>query len=195
VVGLEREEEGVGWNSDEQNWRGERLSCRNDLMVREDMSGWRILTIGALLCVGVALSDCALRPEPPVGKGVIRGIVADSLTGKPLAKASVVLGGEINRRMWQPYGQQPRVVYGSRLGVPTDDSGRFEINNVAAGKYDVTASCFEYGGKRVEGVNIVADSTVKVRFELAPSYLRLDRRIHCEGDSGADTAGRPGSKK
>lgn len=163
--------------------------------MREYTSGWRILAIGALLCVGVVLSNCARRPEPPVGKGVIRGIVTDSLTGKPLANASVVLGRGVSRKFQMSLEYEPRVVYDSRVGVATNDSGQFEIKDVVAGRYDVIVSCFEYDAKRMDSVNIMADSTVEVRFELAPSYLRLDRKIHCEGDSGADTAGQSGSKK
>ena len=153
------------------------------------MPGTRVFVISVLSCIGIVLANCSRKSEPRVGEGVLRGIVTDSLTGNRLAKASVVLGRGVSRKFQMSLEYEPRVVYDSRVGVATNDSGQFEIKDVVAGRYDVIVSCFEYDSKRMDSVNIMADSTVKIRFELAPSYLRLDRRIHCEGDSGsADTA-------
>ena len=72
------------------------------------------------------------RPTTSVGNGVIRGQVVDGVSGAPVARATVrVFAPEVRDR-------SPSVV--------TNDEGRFEIRELPAGKFTVSATKAPYVG-------------------------------------------------
>src|SRR5216684_96666 len=75
--------------------------------------------------------------RPPVdaqaqmtGKASIEGTVVDSLTGQPVRKATVALGGRI------------------RLNAVTDTSGHFAFHLLPAGQYTIRVSNENYPASR-----------------------------------------------
>jgi protocatechuate 3,4-dioxygenase beta subunit len=81
--------------------------------------------------------DNARRNEEPRGTAVIRGVVVAADTGGPIRRAQVRVSGQGD---------------GSRLAT-TDAQGRFEVRDLPAGRYTVSASkggfvSLQYGQKR-----------------------------------------------
>ncbi len=81
----------------------------------------------AVLCLPVIAQKAA---PPPVKTAAVKGIVTNSVTGQPVARAHVVINGSSSR------------VYGA---ITTSD-GRFSMLAVPPGTYSVTASCRGYQG-------------------------------------------------
>ncbi len=84
-------------------------------------------------------------------QGVMRGIVVDSLTSKPLVGANVFL-------------------IGTSLGNATNLEGEYSITTIPAGAYNVKISYIGYKSKTV-GINIKKDETLQLNFELTPDVI------------------------
>lgn len=67
-------------------------------------------------------------------------------------------------------------IEGTRLGSLTDASGHFSLYNVPTGKHKVTASSVGYQSQTLE-VEVVADKTVEIKFDLSPSMLEIDEVV------------------
>ncbi len=89
----------------------------------------------------------ALRALYAVNGGQVVGVVTSAVTGDPISKALVVANG--------PFGE---------LSTHADDQGRYRLH-LTAGPYIITASTFWYQEKP-QGVEVVADKTEKVNFQL-----------------------------
>jgi len=103
----------------------------------------------------IALSVVLLSPLLYAGTtGKIVGVVKDKETGERLMGVTVI-------------------VVGTTLGAATDVNGEFFINNVPVGTYTVQASMVGYQSVRVENVQISADLTTTVNFELSSKAVEV----------------------
>jgi len=107
-----------------------RLSCR------------RILAAGLILLMSTAA----------FGQGTLRGVVSDSLTGRPLVGANVFLTG-------------------TALGCATDLEGGYRIAQIPAGAYVLRVSYIGYRSKRIE-ISIQEDETLVVNAQLVQDILK-----------------------
>ena len=105
----------------------------------------------------------SLRPptkaEPlALQTGTIAGTVVDSTSGEPIPGVNVV-------------------VVGTQQGASTDAEGQYEITGVEAGTYDLRASFIGYAPQTVEDVEVPADETTTVNFELRLSTIALEEVV------------------
>lgn len=95
------------------------------------------------------LDALALLQAAPIGDaGTLEGTVTDSATNAPLADATVVIDGEMDRT------------------VTTDDDGTYSVL-LTAGDYEVTASKFGYAPETAT-VTVAAEGTTTQDFALDP---------------------------
>jgi len=87
--------------------------------------------------------------------GKIAGVAVDKETGEPLAGLNVIIEGTLK-------------------GASTDLDGDYFIINIAPGKYTVTASMIGYKTVVITNVQIGADITTKVHFEMEPEILEAE---------------------
>jgi outer membrane receptor protein involved in Fe transport len=92
-----------------------------------------------------------------VETGTLRGKVTDASTKEPLIGASVSLKG-------------------TTRGDYTDSKGNFEIDNIKPGKYTVVASYIGFSAT-TKTIEIDADKTVEVNFQLGLSVVNLDEVV------------------
>ncbi|MGV3540837.1 MAG: TonB-dependent receptor domain-containing protein [Rufibacter sp.] len=93
------------------------------------------------------------------GEGKITGLVLDSLTGKPVAFATVAL-------------QRPNPTQ-ALDGTLTDEKGQFTFSNVTKGEYSLAVSFIGYAAKTVQRVT-VAEQVVEVgNVQLSPTVNKL----------------------
>ncbi|MBC3540716.1 TonB-dependent receptor domain-containing protein [Rufibacter sediminis] len=95
------------------------------------------------------------------GAGKITGTVLDSVSGKPVAFATVALA---------QMGGNP-----SKDGTLTDDQGRFTFSPIPVGEYQVTVSFIGYQTKNIRPVKVIAgEPEVKIgRVTLSPAENKL----------------------
>jgi outer membrane receptor for monomeric catechols len=103
----------------------------------------------------VLLLAVAAFPIAALGQGtaVLRGTVADSVSGQPLAGVSVGLQG------------QPG-------GTATDALGSFRLGGIAAGSYTLRAGALGYRGVALP-ITLAAGETRPLAFAIAPAALNL----------------------
>ena len=101
-----------------------------------------------LIIVGFSLSASA-------DSGSVRGIVRDQKTGETIIGANVV-------------------IQGTTIGVSTDVKGRFELNDLAAGSYNLLVSFISYQPVKIENVEIKRAETVVLDIELAEDIAVID---------------------
>ncbi|MCC6726974.1 MAG: TonB-dependent receptor, partial [Saprospiraceae bacterium] len=91
------------------------------------------------------------------GTGSIRGVVRDAATGEHLPFVNVLRsdGG----------------------GIATDETGVFEMKEIAEGRYTLTASCIGYREEVTKDVDVVAGKTTTIAFELEPTAILGDEAI------------------
>lgn len=65
---------------------------------------------------------------------------------------------------------------GTSLGATTDVSGHYAIHNIKPGKYDIEASFVGYRSV-VKKVDIKANTTLEINFEIEPDVLMLDQVV------------------
>ncbi len=83
--------------------------------------------------------------------GVIRGRVTDADTGEPLSDVNITAKG--------PGLPEP-------AGTVTDPEGRYTIDGLPAGLYELTVSHVGYGGAHRKGVRVQIGATVRLDFSL-----------------------------
>ncbi len=105
----------------------------------------KIFYLLLLLLLSLLITQCAAPVEQP--RGSVRGIVKDS-------ENQLVQGATV-------------VVSTTNLKTFTDPQGYYEISNVPAGKWTITASKNGYTPES-KAVNVEAGQTVTVNFTLAP---------------------------
>ncbi len=74
----------------------------------------------------MCLMSCAIVLAQPAGQGVISGIVIDNVSGDPVSRALVTVTWHGTPRSWAT--------------TRTDGSGRFTVEGLPAGKYDLKAT-------------------------------------------------------
>jgi subtilisin family serine protease len=100
------------------------------------------------------LDAFAAVSESPMGPtGSLEGAVTDAASGEPIAAATVLAAGEINRT------------------TTTDANGYYTFPTLSVGSYDVTVSKFGYVSQTVTDVAIAEDETTLLDFvlEAAPA--------------------------
>ena len=105
---------------------------------------WAIL-LCMLLLRGIGLSGT---------NGILEGIIKDKETGETLAGVNV------------------RIV-GTQLGASSDSVGRYVIQNIRAGKYDVRFTHIGYQSSLMSGVLINPDLRTRLHVELNPTAVVL----------------------
>ncbi len=73
--------------------------------------------------------DAARDAAPRTGTGIIRGKVTDQESGQPIARAIVMVTSAVLMQQTQ----------GRALSVITTADGQYELKNLPAGEYTVTA--------------------------------------------------------
>lgn len=93
-----------------------------------------------------------------VGMGTIKGTVKDAESGEPLPFVNVVVLQGDNQKG----------------GATTDFDGKFQINSVAAGEYNVQAKFVGYQTQQVSGFIVSADKIKFLDMELKPTSEMLE---------------------
>ena len=102
-------------------------------------------------------------PTPPSATGFLRGTVLDSLGGKPVPYATVVL--------------LPVAAEKALTGVAADDEGRFTITKIAPGAYRLRVSYVGYS-VRTRAVTVAAGGTTEVgSFRLPTAATNLAEAV------------------
>jgi len=91
-------------------------------------------------------------------KGKIVGTVTDSKTHQPLPGVNIVIKG-------------------TYMGAATGLDGKYVINNVSPGQFDIKASMIGYKIQIKTGVKITAGETKTVNFELEESVLAFGQEV------------------
>ena len=94
------------------------------------------------LTIAIAVAASAQTATPPAGTAVIRGRVLDGDSGRPLRRALVralITGGTGDRVVLFEGRRENRT-------ATTDEQGRYELTDLPAGRYTVTASKGTYVG-------------------------------------------------
>ncbi|MBN2538220.1 TonB-dependent receptor [candidate division WOR-3 bacterium] len=118
------------------------------------MSNRRLVTVVALVlaCAGAALA---------ANTGTVTGRVTDRSTGEALVMANVQL---IQDGVPTEYG------------AATDGNGRYQIINVAPGRYTVEASYMGYDPQAITNVLVIQDQNITVDLKLAETVIDLGIR-------------------
>lgn len=96
-----------------------------------------------LLALVILINSTALlaqTPETPKGNAKIIGAVVDSESNKPVEFANIVLNNPDTKKPVD--------------GTVCDDKGKFTLNKVAAGKYDVVITFIGYETQTIEGITV-----------------------------------------
>lgn len=97
------------------------------------------------------------------------GVAGAGTTGK--------LTGKVTGQRKEPLpGVTVRVV-GMPLGGITDETGRFMILNIPAGKIEVKAGLIGYGPVAVQNVEITADNTTRLDIDMKESAVQMQETI------------------
>jgi len=96
------------------------------------------------------------------GKGMIVGTVFDKNTSEPLAGVNIEIKG-------------------TYMGAASDLEGRYRIENINPGQYDMECSIIGYKIQLHTGVNVEASKTENVDFELEESILAFGEEIEVVG--------------
>ena len=86
--------------------------------------------------------------------GSITGVVTDSSDSKPLPAVQIIVAG-------------------TRFATQTNDAGRYTINNVPAGRYNITARRLGYRAVTV-AITVGSGATASQNFRLDPVGLTLE---------------------
>lgn len=107
------------------------------------------LTLALLVLAGLAVA---------ANTGTVKGKVTDKKDGSALVGVNVQIEG-------------------TELGGATDAEGRYEVINVPAGTYKVSATYMGYNPEKVTNVLVVQDNIATVDFQLAPTVLNVGPEI------------------
>lgn len=90
--------------------------------------------------------------------GKLVGTLVDSETGEGMIGANVVLDG-------------------TTIGAATDLDGKFSIDNVPVGVYDLVVSSIGYSKATITGIEIKAGETSKIDYAMSPESVTTDEVI------------------
>ena len=107
----------------------------------------RFLLSTALVLAGIAWSPSA-RAQDEASTGTVTGVVVEEGRGEPLPGANVRIKDTAE-------------------GTSTDLNGRYRLDGLAPGAYDLVFSFVGFQRKTVTGVEVTAGSTVKLEVALA----------------------------
>lgn len=100
----------------------------------------------------------------PAGAGTVAGTVVDHDTGQALFAANVVL-------------------VGTGMGGISDREGRFRIEGVPQGEYEVAASMMGYGREAIREVVVEPNIVTTLEFELSPEVLDIGLEVVVAADN------------
>lgn len=126
--------------------------------------GYRMV-VAALLASALPLTPARGTAQGAAQNGTVTGTVVDRSTRQPLTGVQVYI---------QRLGR----------GALTSENGRFLIANIPAGSYEVEAQLIGYAPAR-QTVQVAADQTVAVNFELATMAIALDEVVVSASPAGA----------
>lgn len=95
--------------------------------------------------------------------GNLSGTVTDAKTGEALPGVNVIIKG-------------------TYYGAATDFNGKFKINNISAGNYNVTISLIGYKSVEYTGIEIVSDKTKELDVKLEETVLTLGQDVVVVGE-------------
>ncbi len=95
--------------------------------------------------------------------GNISGIVKDASNGDALPGVNVILKG-------------------TYYGAATDINGKFRINNISVGSYNIDISLIGYKTVQYTGIQIEPDKTIEFDVKLEETVLTLDQDVVVIGD-------------
>ena len=117
------------------------------------------LLLNLFVCIAIAQEE---NPAPAegsqnttAGQGIIRGRVTDATTNEPLPFATVVISG-------------------TSTGTTTDDNGRYVLNSLEPGRYNVEARILGYRSVTEYEVAVTNARPAEVLFALRPEEESLD---------------------
>lgn len=111
-----------------------------------------------LACLLLAAGTPVHPPALAGTNGILEGIVKDKKTGEALPGATIVL-------------------LGLQRGIATGTDGRFEIQNLRAGTYDVRISHIGYRPSVLKGVIVNPDLRTRLSVSLEPSDVELEEVV------------------
>ena len=138
-----------------------RRACRRSTRIR---TGFVALALGLLAAWGA----------PPAAaqqaSGRIAGRVVSERTGEGLPTAQVFIPG-------------------TSIGTLTDLDGRYVLNRVPPGTYDLAVQLIGYGKKTVTGVQVTAGGTAVLDISLNPQAVELEAiTVTAEAERGSTNA-------
>jgi len=95
--------------------------------------------------------------------GSLEGVVSDVSTGEKLPGVNIILKG---------------TYYGAATGI----DGKFKINSIAVGEYNVTVSLIGYTSVEYTGISIEANKTVQLDVVLEETVLTLNQEVVVIGE-------------
>ena len=104
------------------------------------------------------IDEVPVMESERIQTGTITGTVTDAQTGDPLPGVNVV-------------------VPGTQQGAATDEQGRYRIAEVEAGTYTLRASFVGYLDQTREDIQVRANETTTVNFQLQEAESRLDEVV------------------
>ena len=113
-----------------------------------------LIIIALLLCIGSLFAQQT---------GNLEGVVTDVQTGETLPGVNIILKG-------------------TYYGAATDIEGKFRINNIAAGSYNIVISLIGYKSIAYTGERIEAGKTKLLVVKLEETVLTLDQDVVVIGD-------------
>ena len=117
----------------------------------------RFLLGTALVLAGIAWSS-PVRAQDEVSTGTVTGVVVEEGRGEPLPGANVRIKDTAE-------------------GTSTDLNGRYRLDGLAPGAYDLVFSFVGFQRKTVTGVEVTAGSTVKLEVALAEETAELQEVV------------------
>lgn len=91
-------------------------------------------------------------------KGNVIGKVIDSKTGEEIIGANVFLEG-------------------TNFGAATDIDGKYSINNIPAGIYNLNISYLSYTKTQIKNIEIISGKTISINSELVPEAITVDEVV------------------
>jgi outer membrane receptor protein involved in Fe transport len=112
------------------------------------------IIIGLLLCIGSIYAQQT---------GNVEGVVVDSKTGEKLPGVNIILKG-------------------TYYGAATDVNGKYRINEITVGNYNVKISLIGYTSVEYTGIEIEGNKTKQIDVNLEETVLTLNQEVVVIGD-------------
>lgn len=91
-------------------------------------------------------------------KGSISGKIIDRSNGEVVIGANVFLTG-------------------TNLGAASDIEGKYIINNIEPGIYEITISCISYAKTKIPNVQVIAGKNIEINVALEPEAIAVDEVV------------------